>query len=126
MNTRTKSPESVSAESGLFCLYGARLEHLNSTVRWTVDRCRLDGSDTLILLPHREAKCKRVSPLGHFAQAKFSESRHLGRNPPVFSMKTGGFDIAKSQLCHQINKIPTITTGPGFSRLGLLCDGLPM
>ena len=29
--TRTKSPESANAESGLFCLYGARLEQLNAT-----------------------------------------------------------------------------------------------
>ena len=29
--TRTKSPESACAESGLFCLYGARLEQLNAT-----------------------------------------------------------------------------------------------
>ena len=29
--TRTKSPESAFAESGLFCLYEARLEDLNAT-----------------------------------------------------------------------------------------------
>ena len=29
--TRTKSPESACTESGLFCLYGARLEQLNAT-----------------------------------------------------------------------------------------------
>ena len=29
--TRTKSPESATAESGLFCLYEARLEHSNAT-----------------------------------------------------------------------------------------------
>ena len=37
--TRTKSPESACAESGLFCLYGTRLEQLNATVRWTVACC---------------------------------------------------------------------------------------
>ena len=28
--TRTKSPESACADSGLFCLYGARLEKINA------------------------------------------------------------------------------------------------
>jgi len=88
--TRTKSPESAYAESGLFCLYGARLERSNATVRWTVACRRLDGGNTSIFFPLGR-KCKRVSP--------------LGPKPPVFSTKTGGFAylLCQSSILHLIN-----------------------
>ena len=53
--TRTKSPESACAESGLFCLYGARLEQSNATVLWTVAHTRLDGHDTFVAAHSRAA-----------------------------------------------------------------------
>lgn len=59
--TFSKSPESAYAESGLFCLYGARLERSNAAVRWTAACRRLDGGNTSSFFPEGR-NCKRVSP----------------------------------------------------------------
>ena len=58
--TRTKSPESASAESGLFCMYGTRLEQSNAT-RTSVAADGLTEANLYLRLWRR---CKRVSPLG--------------------------------------------------------------
>jgi len=58
--TRTKSPESACAESGLFCLYGARLEQLNATRMSAAG----EGLTEPILYLRLRRRCKRVSPLG--------------------------------------------------------------
>ena len=48
--TRTKSPESASAESGLFCMYGTRLEQSNAT-RTSVAADGLTEANLYLRLP---------------------------------------------------------------------------
>ena len=57
----------------VFCIQGVRLEELNSTVRWTVDCRRLDGSNTIILLPTGKQNA--------------NESRHLDHLPTESSIQ---------------------------------------
>ena len=70
--TRTKSPESAFAESGLFCLYGTRLEKFKSNAD---ERCRrqLDGGEPLSAPTGADANESRHSNL------YFSRLRNFNR-----------------------------------------------
>ena len=85
-----QNPLTASAVRG-FCIDWLKLENKIQLSGGQLIAAGLDGSDTLILLPCQEAKCKRVSP--------------LGPKPPVFITKTGGFAylLCQSSILHLIN-----------------------
>ena len=58
-----QNPLTASAVRG-FCIDWLKLDNKIQLSGGQLIAAGIDGSDTLILLPCQEAKCKRVSPLG--------------------------------------------------------------